>query len=143
MELYTTDIVIIITGILGSLITYIINNNFKQGGVRASAMPSLVVGLFFYLFPEVLSPYLTHQIPLVFIGASFVGMVSNQLLHQHIFVGLAGLIFAITYINTGTFFKGFGGALGTTACIAILTATGLANLLKHKGIKRKKNVENN
>lgn len=135
------DLLLIITGILGSLFTYILNHNFKQGGVRASALPSLLVGLFFYLFPELFSPYLTQQIPLVFIGASFVGMVSNHLLHQYIYIAIAGLVFAITYINTGTFFKGFGGALGTTACIAILAATGLANLLKHKGIKRKKNVK--
>ncbi len=129
--------ILIFTGIFGALLTWFINNHKAKGAVRASALPSLIVGLFFYCFPNLLSALLTKQIPLVFIGASFVGMVSINIISKWIYVAISGLVFSLIYINTGKFFNGFGGALGTTACISVLVAIGLAKLIEHRGIKKK------
>ncbi|WBL26806.1 hypothetical protein [Zunongwangia sp. HGR-M22] len=133
-------ILLTLTGIFGSLLTWFINNHKAQGAVRASALPSLVVGLFFYIFPNVVSDYLTKNVPLVFIGASFVGMVSINIISKWFYVAISGLIFSIIYLNTGKFFNGFGGALGTTACISVLVAIGLARIIEHRGIKKKRNL---
>ena len=133
--------ILIFTGIMGALLTWFINNHKAKGAVRASALPSLLVGLFFYCFPHVLPAYLSRQIPLVFIGSSFVGMVSINIISKWIYVAISGLIFSLIYLNTGEFFKGFGGALGTTACIAVLVAIGLAKLIEHGGVKKKNNLE--
>ena len=130
--------ILIFTGIFGALLTWFINNHKAKGAVRASALPSLIVGLFFYCFPNLLSALLTKQIPLVFIGASFVGMVSINIISKWIYVAISGLVFSLIYINTGKFFNGFGGALGTTACISVLVAIGLAKLIEHRGIKKKR-----
>ncbi len=130
--------ILIFTGIFGGLLTWFINNHKAKGAVRASALPSLIVGLFFYCFPNLLSEFLTKQIPLVFIGASFVGMVSINIISKWIYVAISGLVFSLIYINTGKFFNGFGGALGTTACISVLVAIGLAKLIEHRGIKKKR-----
>ncbi|SFC28280.1 hypothetical protein SAMN04487907_103200 [Zunongwangia mangrovi] len=129
--------ILIFTGIFGALLTWFINNHKAKGAVRASALPSLIIGLFFYCFPNLLSVFLTKQIPLVFIGASFVGMVSIKIISKWIYVAISGLVFSLIYINTGKFFNGFGGALGTTACISVLIAIGLAKLIEHRGIKKK------
>ncbi|WP_283640866.1 hypothetical protein [Mesonia mobilis] len=130
--------IIIFTGIAGSLITYYLNNHLKWGAVLASAFPSLLVGLFFYFFPFLVEENLAQQIPVVFIGASFVGMVSNKVLHHPIYVILAGLIFSIIYLNKAQFFNHFGGALGTSACIAVVAAIGLATVIQQKGFRKKK-----
>ena len=130
-------IILILVGTIGSYITYYLNNHIKLGAVLASAFPSLLVGLFFYYFGEIVNETLQKQIPLVYIGSSFVGMVSKKILTHSIYVLLAGLIFSILYLNKGSFFNNFGGALGTTACISVVVAISLATLIKHKKIKKK------
>ncbi|MEH6407283.1 MAG: hypothetical protein V7767_08390 [Leeuwenhoekiella sp.] len=133
------NIVIIFTGIAGAITTYLVNNNLQQGAVRASAGLSLLVGLFFYFFPHILNPYLSHHIPIVFIGASFIGMVSEKILSHYFLIALSGCVFAIIYLNTSKFFDGYGGALGTTASIAILVAISLSIVSENKHIKRLRN----
>lgn len=126
------NIIIIITGILGATSTFYVNEHLKQGAVRASALLSLVVSLFFYCFPNLLNPYLTQNIPAAFIGASFVGMVSSKAITHYRWLITAGIIFSIIYINKSTFFKGYGGALGTSAFIALLTTMAIPLMLSKK-----------
>ncbi len=113
-------LVLFITGILGSTLTYFLSTEKKQGPVRSSSLLSLIVASFFHFFPHLLSDYLTSNIPVVFIGASFIGMVSSTQLSSYIGLSLAGALFTIIYLNTSRFFDGFGGSLGTSACIAVL-----------------------
>ncbi|WP_299755655.1 hypothetical protein [uncultured Pontibacter sp.] len=123
----------IITGVLAAISTYFLNVRLKQGPVRASALLSLVVGLVFYFFPDLLSPHLTANIPVVFIGASFIGMVSSNVVSNYLLVGVSGLIFSLIYLNTSKFFAGYGGGLGTAACISLLVAISLPFFIKkHK-----------
>ncbi|WP_405414416.1 hypothetical protein [Maribacter sp. Asnod1-A12] len=114
-------LIIIITGILGAIMTFYVSHYYKQGPVRASALLSLLVGLFFYFFPEMLNNYLTKNIPVVFIGTSFIGMISTTTKRSYVHLAIAGFLFSIIYINKNNLFQGFGGALGALAFIALLT----------------------
>lgn len=131
--------ILFLTGIISAILTYIVNNKYRQGAVRASASLSLLVGLFFYFFPELFSPYLTKNIPIVFIGATFIGMVSSKILSSYLLVGFSGFLFSIIYLNASPFFKGYGGALGTTAAISVLVSLSLAVISKSEKLKKIKN----
>lgn len=113
--------VIILTGILGATLTFYVSEQLKQGPVRASAALSLVVGLLFYMFPELLNEYLSKNIPIVFVGASFIGMVSSSKTEgSYMRLLVAGCLFSVIYITKSSFFDGYGGAVGTLALIALL-----------------------
>lgn len=113
-------LILILTGICGAMATYYVNTRLKQGPVRASALLTLPIAAFCYFFPEILSPYLTKNIPVVFIGSTFIGMVSAQKMSTYTGIAIAGLVFSVIYLNTSRFFDGYGGSLGTSACISIL-----------------------
>lgn len=125
---------LILTGVVGVLSTFYVNTHLKQGAVRASALLSFVVAIFFHWFPYMLNQTLTTNIPVVFIGASFIGMVSNKVVNNYITLVVAGVIFSIIFLNTSNFFTGYGGALGTSACISLLTAMSLPLFLSRKKI---------
>ncbi|GEO19665.1 hypothetical protein [Cyclobacterium qasimii] len=120
------SLILIITGGIGATLTFLVSEQFEQGAVRASALLSLIVGLFFYSFPELLNPYLTKNIQIVFIGSSFVGMVSSDFMSGYIRLALAGCLFSIVYINNSGFYEGYGGALGALALIALLSTMGIS-----------------
>ncbi|MEO2063243.1 MAG: hypothetical protein ABGW97_09695 [Christiangramia sp.] len=128
--------ILILTGILAAVSTYVLNNNLKQGAVRASALLSLLVGLFFYFFPDLFSEKLTQQIPVVFIGGSFIGMVSSRILSSYVLLAISGTIFSILFINSSRFFEGFGGGLGTTAAISLLVSLSLAIIARKSPIQK-------
>ncbi|SIQ60865.1 hypothetical protein [Maribacter ulvicola] len=115
------NVIIIVTSILGATMTFYVSHYHNQGAVRASALLSLLVGLFFYCFPDLLNTYLTKNIPIVFIGTSFIGMISTTTRRSYIHLAIAGCLFGIVYINKNNLFQGFGGALGALAFIALLT----------------------
>lgn len=124
-----------IVGAVAALVSFILNNNFKLGIVVGSALPSLV----FALAVMGLTPYLPDQFvaeaPVIFYGAAFIGMASNQVLSSYFLIGIAGLLFTFTYLFTAPFFNGFGGALGTTAALCFLPIWGIKVLIeKYKPI---------
>jgi drug/metabolite transporter (DMT)-like permease len=120
------NLIIIITGALGATLTFYVSHHLKQGAVRASALLSLLVGLFFYCFPDVLNSYLTKNIPIVFIGTSFVGMISSEAKKNYGQLAIAGTLFSIIYSSKNNLFDGFGGALGAMAFIALLASLALS-----------------
>ncbi|QCR23425.1 hypothetical protein [Pontibacter sp. SGAir0037] len=126
--------ILIITGAFAAVCTYVFNEKLRQGPVRSSAALSLSVGLFFYFFPNLLSGYLTTNIPIVFIGSSFIGMVSSSVVHNYYIIATSGVIFSLIYLNTSKFFTGYGGTLGTAACISLLVAISLPFFLNRKKI---------
>ncbi len=123
------ELIIIIIGILGATVTFFVSDHLKQGRVRASATLSLLVSMFFYCYPEVLSPFLTSNIPLVFIGASFIGMVTSRAKGNYFRLALAGCLFSILYLNKDQFFEGYGGALGALAFIALFSTITFSELI--------------
>lgn len=114
------NFLIILTCIISAMLTFYVNEHRKQGPVRASALLSLIVGIIFYLLKGTLPDDIVANIPVAFIGASFIGMVSYRVLTHMRLVAVAGFIFSLIYINTSHFFKGYGGALGTSASIAVM-----------------------
>ncbi len=119
-------VILLFTGVVGAIWTFHVNEHLKYGPVRASALLSLLVGLLFYFFPNVLNPYLTQNIPVVFCGAGFMGMVSSKVVSYYFTLFVAGILFVVIYLNASLFFKGYGGALGTSASIALMGTLGLA-----------------
>lgn len=121
-------IIYIFTGITGAFLPYFLTRKIGLGAVKASALPSLILGIVFYIFPELVEAPYQKNIPLLFFGASFVGMVSKKVLSKYFYVAIAGLIFALLYKNASAFFNGYGGGLGTAACISVLCIFGLKKL---------------
>jgi len=112
--------ILYLVGTIGSTATYYVNTKFHQGAVRSSALLTLLVAGFLHFFPQSVPPHLAQYIPPIFIGASFIGMVSKNQLSTYFGLALAGAIFTTILLNTSKFFTGYGGALGTSACIALL-----------------------
>ncbi|MDG1334290.1 MAG: hypothetical protein P8P74_18295 [Crocinitomicaceae bacterium] len=123
------ELILFITGGIGALLTFVVAHDLKQGVVRASAGLSLIVGLFFYAFPDLLSPELTLDIPLVFFGASFVGMTGSHLIQSKLLILMGGVIFSGVYLASSDVFVGLGGKLGTAACISSLIVFGVGVLI--------------
>ncbi|MBJ7881352.1 hypothetical protein [Gelidibacter salicanalis] len=127
-----TLIFICIAGILGAVLTFFISAQYKQIAVGSSALLSLLVGLFFYWFPDLLNAYLTKTIPVVFFGTSFIGMVSSKVCSSYIQLVVAGILFSLIYSIKSQFFEGFGGALGALAFIALLLTMIIFGLFKSR-----------
>lgn len=123
------ELILIITGGIASLSTYIVSTRYKQGAVRASALLSLVVGIIFLIFPNLTNEYLQKAIPVVFIGASFAGMTAPTVISNKMFITVSGFLFSIIYLNASKFFTGYGGGLGTTACISVFVSFGINYLI--------------
>ena len=119
------EFILFITGGVGAVLTYVVAHELKQGAIRASAGLSLVVALFFYVFPDLIPPSLSVEIPLVFFGASFVGMTSHLVVKEKWLIFLGGVIFSGIYLISGEVFVGAGGKLGTAACLGSLVVFGL------------------
>ena len=116
--------------IISSVITYVLSQQWKQGPVRASAVVALIGAVSIMVFKEQLPVFYIQNIPLVVIGASFVGMSTTHTMHHLLQVGLAGLIFGIFYLFSSRYFHGFGGALGLSACMAVLISIAVMKLVK-------------
>lgn len=113
-------VLVFCSGCFSAILTYVLNNKLNLGAVRASALVGCLAGGFVLLFPHVLSDYLTHTLPLVFFGASFIGMVSSEVLSNYFLIALSGGIFTCLFLNSSRLFHGFGGGLGIAACVALL-----------------------
>ena len=136
-----TTISIYLTSILGAFLTFLVSTKYKQGPVRASALLTLFVASTCSLFSELFSEDIANQIPWVFFGASFVGMTSSKLTRNYTSIIFAGIVFGFIYTVSPTFFNGYGGALGTAACISILVVIGINNLIRLlKALKKKKGL---
>lgn len=138
-----------VSGILGATLTFYVSEHYKLGPIQSSSVLSVAVGLFFYCFPHILNPYLTKNIPLVFMGTSFIGMVSAKNYGSYFRLAFAGILFSIIYCNKSLFFEGFGGALGALAFISLLAVISISDLFSRKAkmkrvySKMKRRVLNN
>lgn len=129
----------IATGIIGAVLPYFLTRRRITDPVKASALPSLILGVFFYAFPSLCSEPFQTDIPVLFFGASFVGMVNTQVFPRYFQVVLSGVIFALLYEYASDFFNGFGGGLGTPACISVVCIYGLRKLKAFR--HRRKNTK--
>ncbi|WP_166387291.1 MULTISPECIES: hypothetical protein [unclassified Polaribacter] len=126
------NFILLIVGGLSSIITFLLQIKYKQGPVRSSALVGVLVGVFVLVFPNLLSTYLTENLPLVCFGASFIGMVSSKIMSDYLLIGFSGVVFTLIYFNTSNYFSGFGGGLGSAACIALLVTLSIPVLMKKR-----------
>ncbi len=119
----------------GLLVTHFLNHRLNQGSVRASALSSLIVGLIFHLIPDMFDPMLQQSLPLVFIGASFIGMSNTQHFSSFPKFVMAALIFSTLYIGSNEIFQGYGGKLGLMANISVVAVIGLFSMLSRRSEK--------
>ncbi|MGJ8733711.1 MAG: hypothetical protein ACSHW4_11215 [Cellulophaga sp.] len=116
----TEHFVLLLIGSLSAIVTFLLQFKYKQSAVRASALVGVLSGGFVFIFPNLLPTYFSHHLPLVCFGASFIGMVSSSVTKSYWVISISGVIFTVLYLNTSTYFTGFGGGLGSAACIALL-----------------------
>jgi hypothetical protein len=106
-------ILILIAGLFGSLVTFLISIKYRQGPVKASALISLA-----------------KTIAVVIMGGSFTGMSNMKVLPNNWWAAFAGIVFSFIYINWSPYFKGFGGEMGTTAALSVIISLGVMRLFK-------------
>ena len=130
----TQQIILALVAIAGTLITYYVSSTGKQGPVRSSALLALIVGGWFYFFPHVLPEFYSKQIPLYLIGGSFIGMVTTKTNITLFSLILSPIVFSVIMSFSSKFFAGYGGAIGTMACISLMGTMAFPILTKNKKV---------
>lgn len=112
--------------VIGSLLTFYLNNYLEWGAVVSSAAVGLAGGLLPYLNPS--SQGLKSAALAIYCG-TFVGMASTSLFDEIQYIFIASAISGLFYIYTRGLFIGYGGKLGSVAFSGVL-ATVLLFMLR-------------
>lgn len=118
----------IILAICGAWLTFHLNKNLKFGPVRASGLIAMLVGGFYQLNTWFWHFDLPKDVPFIVIGSTFIGMISSRKHFKNFNLFIAPILFTLLYQNISKEFTGFGGALGTAACISLLITIYLRSL---------------
>lgn len=110
-KLTKNDLIIFLSVIAGTLLSYILNHNFGLGPVVASGIVGLLGGL---LLPN-------YAVPIY--SGSFAGMVSSMLIDNAFSILITGILAGVLFVSGLEVFKGYGGKLGATAYFGTLTAS--------------------
>ncbi|GAA0878240.1 hypothetical protein GCM10009119_12080 [Algoriphagus jejuensis] len=125
------------SAVFSAISTYWLHTRFSLSPILASSAVTLIVAL-------AVQPLNTSEwvqaIPYAAIGGSFIGMSTKKNIKGFESVLLAALIFGLIFIHSSKFFEGFGGALGTSACISVLTAISWRKLIKRTRLTTKRAV---
>lgn len=106
----------VIVALVGTVVTYWLNNKRGLGPIKSSAISSFIIAIPLQIVP--FSGFLA-LIPIVFFGASFVGMTNEKTLGWFPII-IVGVFYGVIFHFTHPFFNGYGGTLGTTACLCCL-----------------------
>ena len=109
--------------IVGTIISFALNNEF---GLQAVAASSIVGFLASIVIPK-------HQIALY--CGSFAGMASIEVFSRYESVLLSGLITGITLVFTKHVFKGFGGKLGISAFVGTTISAAIMDKIPRGSIE--------
>lgn len=121
----------VILCLISYYITYYLNNTKKLGPIKASALVALPIGVIYQITIYYnFNLALVKDITAIMMGATFMGMLSHQHKHQLLDFSISAFIFCVLYEHVADFFYGFGGLLGTIACISILSVFGIERILK-------------
>lgn len=118
----------IILAICGAWLTFHLNKNLKLGPVRASGLIAMLVGGFYQLNTWFWDFDLPKDVPFIVIGSTFIGMISSRKHFKNFNLFIAPILFTLIYHNISKELKGFGGALGTAACISLVISIYLRTL---------------
>lgn len=121
------ETIVLSTSIAAALVTHELNVHRKFGSVSASATVALIFSLVFYLLPK---SGVTLIIPPVAMGASFVAMSSERVIPNRRWMSVAGAVFGIVFLTTSPSLEGYGGVLGTGACVSVLMTIGMVRFYK-------------
>ncbi|MFD2033268.1 hypothetical protein ACFSKL_00620 [Belliella marina] len=116
-------------GTLSAFATYLLHTRYSQNPVLISSALTFIVAGLYQLFADDF-PAIFHHVPYLCIGGTFIGMSSRKKIKQAKYILLAGLIFSLIYLRSSAFFEGFGGALGTSACISVLSVISFRQFFK-------------
>lgn len=106
---------------------YYLGNKKDTGFIRASSGVTLFVVLAFS-FRDF------QEYEALIFGASFVGMSSKKVL-SWFGILTSSLIFTMLFFFLETYYQGFGGTLGTTACLSCLTGVLLQKAFQRQSIR--------
>jgi len=120
------------SAIVATFLTYFLSQKKGQGPVRSSALLALIIGGFFHFFPNLLPEIYTTKIPLFIIGGSFIGMVTTKTNVSYFSLFISPLIFSFLMLYMSRYFTGYGGALGTVACISLMCTMAFPMITKNK-----------
>ena len=123
----------IIVSLFGTLIPYFLVNKYNVNPIKASAIPSFIISIPMQIVP--ISGFIAF-VPIIFFGASFVGMSSNKVLRLGPLF-LSSILFGAVINFVYPIFNGFGGALGTTACLCSLVGVLFQKTLQGKVVRIK------
>lgn len=102
---------LILTAVLGTVLTYFLSVTLELGPMVASGLVGLLASLF-----------LPTDLAIVAYTAAFAGMSAGFVLLNYYMVSLTGLLVGVIFIITQPIYQGFGGKLGTiAACSVIIT----------------------
>lgn len=121
----------IIISLLGTILTYWLNNKKGYGPIKASAIPSFLVAIPLQILP--ISGFLA-SIPIIYFGASFVGMTNEKTLGW-IPIIVASILYALTFHFIHPYFNGYGGTLGTAACLSCLMGVLLQKTFNRQAVR--------
>lgn len=114
---------IFLLSIVAALATYELSLKYKFGAVRASSLVSLIAGLILYFLK--LNPIYGVAI----MGASFAAMSTDKVVPTRFWMFICSLVFAAVFLGlNNNLFAGFGGKLGTTACISVVMTLGVMKI---------------
>ena len=119
---------IVIASLAGSCTAFALSRYLDWNKVLASALPSLIVFALVAVLKDKLSTNLTEVIPPAFMGATFCGMSASPIFNSLKSAAVSGLFFALLFSGPALAFSGYGGALGTMACISVLATAGLRRI---------------
>lgn len=124
------DLIILTVAVGAGIATYIVANRLKRGAVIASALITLVAGLFFpYFFPT-----LGTTLAGAAACASYAGMISVENAFHPLEMAIISLMAGILFIAASNAYPGIGGRLGTIAAIACFAYLGFKKA--YRGIDR-------
>lgn len=115
------NILIIIIALVSGTATYTIANTLNRGGVFASAIVTLISGIFLpYFFKEIGSTLMV-----VAACASYAGMISIKNAPKLWDMVMVSVITGGVFIFASSAYQGVGGRLGTIAAIACFAWIGV------------------
>ncbi|MDP3304589.1 MAG: hypothetical protein Q8S15_00745 [Erysipelotrichaceae bacterium] len=113
-------IVYLATALLFSALASVATSQLAQRYFNSSVvLGSSVVGISGYILSLTLGTYSVLFAGTIF-AASFAGMSQIKILKTPLYFAIAGLITAIIFLASSTYFLGLGGKMGTSAFIGVL-----------------------
>jgi hypothetical protein len=121
----------VIIALLGTVLTYWLNNKKGYGPIKASAIPSFIVAIPLQIIP--ISGFMA-LIPIVFFGASFVGMSNEKSLGWAAII-FSSIFYALMFHFIHPYFNGYGGSLGAAACLSCLMGVLLQKTFNRQAVR--------